>query len=447
MTNNTSSKSEIYLITFGTILIFLGLLCNEWTLSWLLCPDAVIEQRHKVSVLITEIVVIGIGLAMIIFRKKDVAVNLSILMLTLMLILAGTEAFFRVFYPQTAGVSEHQRLFEYQSELGWQLIPNKTGLYISKHEFKTRIAINSAGMRDIEYTLAKPPGKKRIAVLGDSFTSSMGVDLPEAFTEIMEAKLLRDVEVLNFGVNGYGPAQEMLILQKRAIQYQPDLVVMVIFVGNDFDDITGASDWIDGYIRPKAIADDGGQLRFTGIPVPLSEKHQSRVQAKNVCGMPRSHFIDFIDKTIRRNKHSFDSAPSEIRLCRNNMDASTKESYRLMGAIIRETNLYCKKNGASFMVAVAPSIVQVYERLYWNEIKKKYNLNDHDYDLMLPNKRIGDICKEAQIPVVDLTQGLKSAADTGKNDTYYFKNQHWNKAGEQIVADVLSRFIIENKLL
>ena len=57
------------------------------------------------------------------------------------------------------------------------MIPGKTGVYVSKHEFKTMISINSAGMRDIEYSLAKPAGKKRIVILGDSFVSSMGVDV------------------------------------------------------------------------------------------------------------------------------------------------------------------------------------------------------------------------------------------------------------------------------
>jgi hypothetical protein len=45
-----------------------------------------------------------------------------------------------------------------------------------------------------------------------------------------------------------------------------------------------------------------------------------------------------------------------------------------------------------------------------------------------------------------LTSELKAAAKTG-NDTYYFINLHWNKAGEQIVAEVLSDYIIRNKLL
>lgn len=444
---STASGNEIFPMIFGTVLIILGLLGNEWTLSAVLCPEADLEQRFRISIRAAEIMMIGAGLAIIVFRTKDTVANLCLLLLTIFIAFSATEVFFRMFFPQITGVSEHQKLFRYDSELGWQFIPGRTGVYISKHEFKTTISINTAGMRDKEYALAKSPGRKRIVVLGDSFTSSCGVEHAEAFTEIMEEKLLKNTEVLNFGVNGYGPAQELLLLQKQAMQYRPDLVVMVIFVGNDFDDISGRSDWIDGYMRPKAVLDDKGNLHFAGIPVPLSEKHQSILKAKKTCGAPRLHFIDFIDKTLRRRRQALDFVPSEVRICRKEADSDTAESSRLMASIIRHTNAYCKKNGAAFMVAIAPTIVQVYDHLYWEMIKKEYHLNDRDYDLMLPNKSIREVCREAGIPAVDLTVALKAAVASGQKDPYYFKNQHWNKAGEQIAASALARFIVENQLL
>lgn len=441
--NNTASKSEKFLLVFGALLIAAGIVVNEWTVAWLLCPDAEMAKRIKVGIRIAEASLISIGLAMIAFRKKETALNLSILLLTLIMIFTGAELFFRTFFPQHTAASEQDSLFEYSSSLGWQLIPNKTGFFTSKHEFRTKISINSAGMRDKEYPMTRPAGKKRIILLGDSFTSSFGVPDSEAFAKVMEEKLLTGTEVLNFGVNGYGPAQELLLLQSRAMKYRPDMVIMVIYVGNDFDDITGISDWIDGYKRPQAITDDRGNIRFTGIPVPLSEKYLAKQRAQRMCSLPRSHFIDFIDKYIRYKKYSINFMPSEIRLCNKKPDPDVKEAARLMGAILRETDRYCKKNGASFAVAVAPTIVQVYEKIYWNRIKKKYSLKDSDYDLMLPNRVLADICRNAGIPLVDLTQSLKSASNAGI-DTYYFDNQHWNRAGEQVVAETLARFVREN---
>ena len=41
------------------------------------------------------------------------------------------------------------------------------------------------------------------------------------------------VEVLNFGVSGYGTAQELLMLRHYAWSYEPDAVILAFFRGND----------------------------------------------------------------------------------------------------------------------------------------------------------------------------------------------------------------------
>ena len=445
--NKNFSTGEKVLLFFGALLIMLGILCNERMVTKWLCVDGDIEHRVKVGIRITEIILIAIGTGVIVFRKKELTLNLSVLLITLLILFAGAEVFFRTFFPQKTGVSDI--LFDYDSTLGWQLIPNKSGYFVSKHEFKTKIIINSVGMRDKEYPAAKPSGKKRIAVLGDSFTSSFGVSDAETFAKVMEAKLPSNIEVLNFGVNGYGPIQELLLLQTRTIKYSPDLVIMIIYVGNDFDDIHGISGWIDGYERPKAMLDNQGQLRMTNIPVPLSKKYLALKNAHKVCDLPRSHFIDFIDlsiKYMRRDKFDISFMPSELRLCTKNADPEMKEAFMLMAKIIREANAHCKKNGSTFMVAIAPTIVQVYDQIYWKKIIKMYDLAEDDYDLYLPNKALEDMCRKAGIPVIDLTSALKFSVDRGR-DTYYFRNQHWNKGGEQVVGETITNFIVKKKLL
>jgi hypothetical protein len=446
--DRTYLTGEKVLLVFGTLLIIVGIICNEWLLTKWLCLNGNIEYRVKVIIRIVEIILIAIGMGIIVFRKKGLTMNMSIFLITLLILFVGAEIFFRAFLPQEkTGVSDN--LFAYDSTLGWQLIPNKTGYFVSKHEFKTKIMINSNGMRDREYPSVKPQGKKRIAVLGDSFTSSFGVTDAETFAKVMEAKLINNTEVLNFGVNGYGPTQELLLLQTRAIKYFPDLVIMIVYVGNDFDDIQGISGWIDGYERPKAMLDKQGQLRMTNIPVPLSKKYFAMKQEHKVCNLPRSHFIDFINQSIRyirRDKYDIGFMPPELRLCKKNTGPEMTEAFRLMREIIGEADSYCKKNGASFMVAIAPTIVQVYDQIYWEKIIKRYNLNSKDYDLYLPNRVLDDICRKAGIPVIDLTMALKSSVDEGR-DTYYFQNQHWNKTGEQVVAETLTHFIVIKKLL
>lgn len=93
--------------------------------------------------------------------------------------------------------------------------------------------INSAGMRDAEYTPAKPEGVLRVAVLGASIAMGWGVPQETAFASLIESDLAqasgggqRQLEVLNFAVNGYSPVCQTIMLE-RVRAFQPDVVLYI----------------------------------------------------------------------------------------------------------------------------------------------------------------------------------------------------------------------------
>src|SRR4051812_6141945 len=49
---------------------------------------------------------------------------------------------------------------------GWSLLPGAAGRWTKEGD--ARVRISSAGLRDREHAIPKPPGAYRIAVLGDS---------------------------------------------------------------------------------------------------------------------------------------------------------------------------------------------------------------------------------------------------------------------------------------
>ena len=58
--------------------------------------------------------------------------------------------------------------------------------------FALHTKLNSLGCRDKEWELAKPPGVRRIAFVGDSFTYGWGIENPaERFTGLIQALLDR----------------------------------------------------------------------------------------------------------------------------------------------------------------------------------------------------------------------------------------------------------------
>ncbi|MFA6217392.1 MAG: SGNH/GDSL hydrolase family protein [Candidatus Omnitrophota bacterium] len=108
----------------------------------------------------------------------------------------------------------------------WSLTPGAQVLATTS-DFSVIYSINSRGLRDQEYSFEKPKGKKRVLALGDSFTFGEGVDYGKRFTDIPE-RILLNVEVINFGVPGYGLAQMLTKFTAEGLNYNPDVVILFI---------------------------------------------------------------------------------------------------------------------------------------------------------------------------------------------------------------------------
>jgi hypothetical protein len=113
-------------------------------------------------------------------------------------------------------------------EIIYELKPN-LDTYFKVAKFKT----NSQGLRDKEYSIHKPLNTFRVAVLGDSFTMAVGVDIESAFHSVLEDRLNREssgiqYEFINFGVGGYVPRQILATLEYKALNYNPDLVLLCV---------------------------------------------------------------------------------------------------------------------------------------------------------------------------------------------------------------------------
>lgn len=109
-------------------------------------------------------------------------------------------------------------------------------------EYTVKIQTNSQGMRaETDFEKSKPEGVRRIAILGDSFGMGYGVDLEDSslhlLGEMLEDKLNCPIEILNFSVSGFGPAEELVVLESEVLQYAPDLVIQYFCSNDPTDDL------------------------------------------------------------------------------------------------------------------------------------------------------------------------------------------------------------------
>jgi hypothetical protein len=138
--------------------------------------------------------------------------------------------------------------YTYDRDCGWTAKPDTAGW--QTQEGRAYLRINHDGFRGADYSLAKPRDTLRVAVLGDSFTEAQQVAEQDTFCAVAQRRIqsvmpleaasddaitipFRRVEVMNFGCDGYGTAQELITLRDRVWRYSPDIVVLAVFTGND----------------------------------------------------------------------------------------------------------------------------------------------------------------------------------------------------------------------
>src|SRR5262249_28217182 len=120
--------------------------------------------------------------------------------------------------------------------------------WIKRDEFTAQVTINAERQRGPAVPFERTPGTFRILVLGDSFVEAAQVAERQRFLarlqDILNAASAASAasaeghsptryELIDGGCGGWGQVQELLYLQQEGPRYQPDLVLLAFFTGND----------------------------------------------------------------------------------------------------------------------------------------------------------------------------------------------------------------------
>jgi hypothetical protein len=142
---------------------------------------------------------------------------------------------------------------------GWSIKPNLVDMLMSDGKV---LNTNSKGIRGTEEYQYGKSTKKRILILGDSFTFGEEVNDNESYSSYLQ-EMLPLAEVINFGVHGYGHDQMLIYLKEEGIKYKPDVVILG-FV--DLDMVRNILEFRD-YSKPKYELSHG-KLILKNYPVP-----------------------------------------------------------------------------------------------------------------------------------------------------------------------------------
>jgi hypothetical protein len=345
-----------------------------------------------------------------------------------------------------------------------------TGRY--RKEGDAFIHINSDGLHDREHALAKPADTIRIAVIGDSYPEAFPVPLEDAFWSLLEKQLTqcgvfagKKIEVINFGVSGYGTAQELITLREHVWQYSPDIVMLTVTTNNDISDNLRALKKTDEvpyfiYSDNQLVLDDSfKQTRSFRLRQSLPNRmgrwirdHSRLIQAINQA---HHGFKIWLASRRARQAPAPQAAPeSETKTAataseelgidnvvyREPNDAVWREAWRVTEGLIKQMSAEVTSHGARFLVVTLSNGIQVYPDAKVREIFLK---RIGATDIFYPDNRLKSFCEREQIPVVTLAPQLGSYADQHKVFLHGFGanlgNGHWNQLGHRVAAELITQ--------
>ncbi len=340
---------------------------------------------------------------------------------------------------------------------GWALPPNTSGWFTE--EGKSFVRVNNDGLNDREHAIAKPAGTIRIAVLGDSYTEAMQVPREQNFCSVLERQLRgcdalqgKQTEVMNFGVGGYGTAQELLTLREKVWKYSPDIVVLVVCWSNDIND---NSPPLDEYpYRPYFVYRNGElvldssfrnsrsyQIHSTGWQlIPWSRVVQVVKRVKDVIiqGRRRSHGVE-------RYPHVEGFGPTDLpdyaTLFHEPTDPAWKEAWRVTEGLIALMRDEVSSKGADFLVVTIDDEIQAFpDPEVRDRVMKAYGIQDMFY----PNNRLENFCRRNGIKFLDLGHVFQAWAVTHHIFLNGFENTHlgmghWNAAGHRLAGERIAQ--------
>lgn len=142
-------------------------------------------------------------------------------------------------------------------------LPETSAVFRHPDGSQTQVVINADGWNSTKpaYATERTPGRRRVAVIGDSYVHASFVDVGDGYPELIERGLAargHDVEVFRFGMDGAPLTQYLHMLRREVVRYEPDVVVVGL-IHNDFDESYRKLKTRTGSSFMKVSLDDGAE--------------------------------------------------------------------------------------------------------------------------------------------------------------------------------------------
>jgi len=373
-------------------------------------------------------------------RHAGTLVNLALAAVALSLSLVAAEAGVRLLTRTSPS------LLVADPVVGKRFLPGfASRVYVPECDCEVELRFDRDGLRGPDRAFEKPPGVKRIALVGDSMVAAVATADERTLARDLERRLRASRpdatwEVLNAGVSSSSTGSELALYREVLARYSPDLVVLVFWVGNDLADNSLALTR-----APRLYFDldrDGRlqQLPFAFQPSPVAEwlDRNSRlyVWQKSALRLARAR--------LRAQGGALD--PVELVFARPEPEAAA-HAWAITGALLRAFQEETAARGTELVLVAAPAPVQVYDDL-WAELAERAARAETPLGREHPDERLRELCRDAGIAFLALAPAFQAAAphrdSTRPEERLYYEGRfHWNDAGNALAAARVHEFLAE----
>ena len=290
--------------------------------------------------------------------------------------------------------------------------------------------LNSKGFKDVEFTTEKPTGVYRIIGIGDSFSFGI-VPYPYNYLTLLEEKLNQNnkqIELINMGIPGMGPKDYLSLLVNEGLEVQPDMVLLSFYIGNDF---------MDNQFKAKERQwDKSYVISFVRSLIKIQTQYEGLV-------FNPSNSLTYIDNAPTHNDEFYlnDTKNKSNMFVKNPADDIFEGYVKDAVNDLIKIKEICDYRNIKLVVVIIPDEVQVNQNLQ-SKIVKMFDSDDPDkLDFRLPNRMLQEIFQENNIEYIDLMDEF--IAPSRQTRLYKPNDTHWNIAGNQLAAEVLSKKLLE----
>lgn len=385
-------------------------------------------------------------------------VNGGLALAALVIALGLAEVALRIALPASGGEGEVAGYFQHDTLLGWSKRPGAQAT-IRAAEYTVDLRINQYGLRGPGYAPEPAPDTRRVLLLGDSFVEGYTVGDDETVARVLETLLAREtaqpVQVINAGTAGYSTDQEFLYFVRDGWRYDPDVVVLFLYVNDVAFNVRG--DYWRGHKPYFALTDTGLTLR--GVPVPVRDSLENPFEVtggRGVVGLVRradawlglrSSLYGLVRTAIRDSpllsgitiRMGFGAVPGEFLPWKIEPDPDLARAWAVTRGILAALHAEVERRGSRLVVFWIPARPAVYPE-DWDRTSRKYAM-DEGWSPEQDGAVLDGICRELALTCIvdaETFRRIARARPTGETPLYFPRDGHWTREGHRVAAELLA---------